>query len=75
MIMGEIIDFHLTKKSIYRAAVKEMERMYQLSAGGVDPLVDDESRMMFEMGEIEEVKWVTWERYCNRVLNMIGEQE
>jgi hypothetical protein len=73
--MGEIIAFRPTRRSIYRAAVKEMERMYQLSAGGVDPLVDDESRMMFEMGEIEEVKWVTWERYCNRVLNMIGEQE
>ena len=73
--MGEIVDFRPTRRSIYRAAVKEMERMYRLSGGGADPLVDDESRMMFELGEIEEVPWVTWEKYCTRVLNMIGEQE
>ena len=71
--MGEIIDFRPTKRSIYRAAVREMEQMYLRSAGGVDPLVDDESRMMFELGEIEEVAWVTWDRYCARVLNMLGE--
>ncbi len=71
--MGEIIDFHLTKKSIYRAAVKEMERMYQLSCGGSDPIVDDSSREMFERGEIDEVTWVSWDRYCTNVLNSLGE--
>ncbi len=71
--MGEIIDFHLTKKSIYRAAVKEMERMYQLSHGGDDPIVDDSSREMFERGEIDEVKWLSWERYCTKVLNLLGD--
>ena len=71
--MGEIIDFHLTKKSIYRAAVKEMERMYQLSHGGDDPIVDESSQEMFERGEIDEVKWVSWERYCINVLNLLGD--
>ncbi len=71
--MGEIIDFHLTKKSVYRAAVKEMERMYQLSHGGDDPIVDDSSREMFERGEIDEVSWVSWDRYCTKVLNSLGE--
>ena len=71
--MGEIIDFHLTKKSIYRAAVKEMERMYQLSHGGDDPIVDGSSQEMFERGEIDEVKWVSWERYCINVLNLLGD--
>ncbi len=71
--MGEIIDFHPTRKSIYRAAVKEMEQMYQLSCGGSDPIVDDSSREMFERGEIDEVKWISWDRYCTKVLNMLGE--
>ena len=71
--MGEIIDFHPTPKSIYRAAVKEMEQMYRLSCGGNDPIVDDSSREMFERGEIDEVKWVSWDRYCTNVLNTLGE--
>jgi len=73
MIMGEIIDLRPTKKSIYRAAVKEMEQMYRLSCGGSDPIVDDSSREMFERGEIDEVKWLSWDRYCTKVLNMLGE--
>ncbi|MEW6660613.1 MAG: hypothetical protein AB1424_18380 [Thermodesulfobacteriota bacterium] len=73
MIMGETIDFHLTKKSLYRAAVKEMEQMYRLSGGGIDPIVDEASREMFERGEIDEVKWLSWERYCANVLNMLEE--
>lgn len=71
--MGEIIDFRPTRRSIYRAAVREMEQMYQLSCGGADPIVDDTSREMFERGEIDEVKWISWERYCIKVLNIIGE--
>ncbi len=73
--MGEIVDFRLTKQSIYRAAVKEMELMYRLSSGGSDPIVDDTSRELFERGEIDEVKWLSWERYCTRVLNIIGEEK
>jgi hypothetical protein len=73
MTMGKIVDFRPTKKSIYRAAVREMEQMYRLSSGGADPIVDDTSREMFERGEIDEVKWISWERYCIKVLNMTGE--
>ena len=71
--MGEIINFQPTRKSIYRAAVKEMQKMYRLSAGGNDPIVDDTSREMFERGEIDEVNLLSWDRYCTNILNMLGE--
>ena len=71
--MGEIINFQPTRKSIYRAAVKEMQQMYRLSGGGYDPIVDDASREMFERGEIDEVQWLGWDSYCTNVLNMLGE--
>ena len=71
--MGKIINFRLTKKAVYRAAVKEMEKMYQLSKGGSDPIIDEESREMFENGLIDEVKWLNWRKYCTNVLNKLGE--
>jgi hypothetical protein len=70
--MGKVIELRPTEKSIYRAAVKEMRRMYQLSAGGSDPIVDEVSREMFERGEIDEVRWEDWTAYCIRILNRIG---
>jgi hypothetical protein len=70
--MGKIINFRLTQKAIYRAAVKEMEKMYQLSSGGTDPIINEASRDMFEEGQIDEVQWIDWRRYCLRVLNRIG---
>jgi hypothetical protein len=73
MVMGEIINFQPNRKSLYRLAVKEMEQMYRLSCGGTDPIVDEASREMFERGEIDEVKWVSWEAYCIKVLNKMGE--
>ncbi|MEJ2070500.1 MAG: hypothetical protein P8X65_09215 [Syntrophobacterales bacterium] len=42
--MGKVIELRLTKKAIYRAAVKEMTTMYRLPGGGVDPMIDDASR-------------------------------
>ena len=66
---GKVIELRLTKKAIYRAAVKEMNRMYQLSGGGSDPIIDDASREMFERGEIDEVRWSDWTTYCGMVLN------
>jgi hypothetical protein len=49
-----------------------MKRMYQLSAGGTDPIIDDASRWAFERGEIDEVRWRDWGTYCEMVLNRIG---
>lgn len=69
--MGKVIELRLTKKAIYRAAVKEMNRMYRLSAGGTDPIIDDASRWAFERGEIDEVRWKDWATYCANVLNNI----
>jgi hypothetical protein len=72
--MGKIIELRLTKKAIYRAAIKEINRIYQLSAGGIDPIIDDASREMFERGEIDEVRWRDWTTACALVLNKIGDK-
>jgi hypothetical protein len=71
-MMGKVIDLHLTKKAIYRAAVKEMQKMYRMTGGGSDPIIDEASREMFERGEIDEVRWKDWTSYCVTVLNNIG---
>ncbi|MFP3868710.1 MAG: hypothetical protein ACLFUU_11220 [Desulfobacteraceae bacterium] len=73
--MGKVLELRLTKKAIYRAAEKEMRKMYQLSAGGSDPIIDDESRELFERGEIDEVRWHDWTTYCTMILNRIGTQD
>jgi len=70
--MGKVIELRLTKKAIYRAAEKEIKKLYQLSGGGVDPIIDEASREMFERGEIDEVRWRDWQTYCVMVLNRIG---
>ncbi|MGQ9689416.1 MAG: hypothetical protein ACUVXF_11620 [Desulfobaccales bacterium] len=73
--MGDIIELRLTKKAIYRAAIKEVERLYRLSAGGADPIIDEASREMFERGEIDEVRWRDWNTYCAIVLHKIRDYE
>lgn len=75
--MGDLVAFRLTKKSIHRAAKREMERMYQMTGGGVDPIASasTESRELFELGLVEEVEWVDWETYCTGVINRIFESE
>lgn len=70
--MGEIIELRLTKKAIYRAAIKEMNRMYKISGGGADPIIDETSLEMFERGEIDEVRWRDWTTYCTMILNNVG---
>jgi len=72
LTMGKVIELRLTKKAIYRAALKEVNRMYQLSAGGSDPIIDEGSRWAFERGEIDEVRWKDWGSYCVMMLNRIG---
>jgi len=70
--MGKVIELRLTKKAIYRSAIKEMQSMYRLSGGGIDPIIDEASREMFERGEIDEVRWKDWTTYCVTILNKIG---
>jgi hypothetical protein len=73
--MGDLVELRLTKKAIYRAARREMVRMYQVTGGGVDPVVSDESRELFEMGLVEEVKWLDWDTYCTSIMNRIFDGE
>jgi hypothetical protein len=70
--VGKLFELRQTKKSIYRAAAKEVRKIYQLSAGGTDPVIDEASRWAFERGEIEEVMWRDWESYCIMMLNRMG---
>jgi len=70
--MGKVIELRLTKKAIYRAAEKEMKKMYRLSAGGTNPIIDEASREMFERGEIDEVRCRDWTTYCAMLLNNIA---
>jgi hypothetical protein len=74
LTMGKVIELRLTKKAVYRAAEKEMKKLYRLSGGGNDPIIDDDSREMFDRGEIDEVRWNDWGTYCAMVLNRIGTQ-
>ncbi len=69
--MGTLIDFHPTKRSLLRGAKREMAEMFRRSAGGQDPIPSHESRELFEMGLVEEIKWLDWETYCLSVLNRI----
>jgi hypothetical protein len=73
--MGDLVQFGLTKKTVYRAARREVERMYQMTGGGVDPIASSESRELFELGLVEEVQWVNWETYCNNVINRVFDGE
>ncbi len=73
--MGELVEFRLTKRSIYRAARREVERMYQITGGGVDPVTSSESRELFEMGLVEEVAWLDWQTHCNAILKRISEPQ
>jgi len=60
---GKILPLRPTKKTVYRAAAREIQKMYQLTRGGLDPIIDDASREAFERGEIEEVRWKDWATY------------
>jgi hypothetical protein len=73
--MGKVIELRLTKKAIYRAAEKEMKKIYRLSAGGSDPIIDDASREMFERGEIDEIRWKDWNTYCTMLLCNIANRD
>jgi hypothetical protein len=73
--MGDLVALRLTRKAIYRAARLEVERMYRMTGGGVDPIPSSESRELFDLGWVEEVKWLDWETYCAGVLNRIFEGE
>ena len=65
--MAKVIKLRPTKKAIYRSAVQEMEKIYQISCGGSDPIIDESSRELFESGLIDEVKWLTWSKYCRKM--------
>ncbi len=74
-MMGEVVQFRITRKAILREARREVERMYRLTAGGQDPIASSESRELFELGLVEEVAWLDWPTYCASVMNRVSEAE
>ncbi len=71
--MGSVVLFQQTKRSILRAAKREMVEMYRLSCGGQDPIPSNESRESFEMGLLEEVAWQDWDTFCLSILRRLFE--
>lgn len=65
--MAKILEFVITKKSIIRKSKKELLRLYQLSAGGNDPIVDERAWEDFEAGYIDEMPWVDFASICYRM--------
>ena len=72
--MGDLISFPTTQQAILRAAIREMEKMYRMSAGGQDPIPGTESWELFEIGWVEEVEWLDWPTYCTNLLNRLFEE-
>jgi hypothetical protein len=56
--MTKVIPFKaVTKASIMREGKRELLRIYQMSAGGSDPVVDGKAWEEFEMGILDEMPW------------------
>jgi hypothetical protein len=60
LTMGDLVPLRLTRKKILREALREINRMYQLSHGGDDPIPGEASRELFDLGVVDEVKWQDW---------------
>ena len=59
--MPKVIPFKsITKQSIMREGKRELLRIYQMSAGGSDPVVDSRAWEEFEMGVIDEMPWASF---------------
>ena len=71
LTMGDLVPLRLTRKKILREALREINRMYQLSHGGDDPIPGEASRELFDLGVLDEVKWQDWRTYCLAVLNRL----
>ena len=73
LAMGDLVPLRLTRKKILRDAVREINRMYQLSHGGDDPIPSEASRKLFDLGVVDEVKWQDWRTYCLTALNRLSD--
>ena len=66
--MAKILPFvTVTKKSVLREGKRELLRIYQISAGGVDPIVDGRAWEDFEAGFLDEMPWSD---FCDFTYNM-----
>ena len=66
--MSKIIPFvAVTKQSIMREGKRELLRIYQMSAGGTDPIVDGRAWEDFEAGYIDEMPFVDFASICYRM--------
>jgi hypothetical protein len=66
--MSKIIPFiKVTKRSIMRDGKRELLRTYQISAGGIDPVVDSRAWEDFEAGYLDEMPFVDFASICYRM--------
>jgi hypothetical protein len=71
--MTKILPFvTVTKQSILREGKRELLRIYQMSAGGIDPVVDSKAWKYFEEGYIDEIPWRT---FCELTFKMYMEED
>lgn len=66
--MSKILPFvTVTKQSILREGKRELLHAYQISAGGVDPIVDSRAWEDFEAGFLDEMPLIDFASICYRV--------
>ena len=71
--MSKVIPFvTVTKQSILRKGKRELLQAYQISAGGVDPIVDSGAWEDFEAGFIDEMPW---QSFCELAFKLYMEDE
>ena len=71
--MSKILPFvTVTKQSVLREGKRELLRIYQISAGGTDPVVDSRAWEDFEAGFLDEMPWLS---YCDIVYTMYMEED
>ena len=71
--MSKVVPFvKITKQSILREGKRELLRIYQISAGGSDPVADDSAREDFEAGYLDEMPW---KNFVECIFNMYLEED
>lgn len=71
--MTKILPFvTVTKQSILRRDKRELLHAYQISAGGVDPIVDSRAWEDFEAGYLDEMPW---RMFADLIYDMYEEEE
>lgn len=72
--MGKVVAFRITVKHVERLARREVQKMYAVTGGGRDPIVDIASQELFEQGYLDEPRIIDWATYCKYVICRMSEE-